>query len=218
VDARSTGETLDELGDDAIVAQQSQPHSPRPRAQVAIETRSVVISPEAELGGEPPPPEPSPSGRQQLSTEPSLMLRDRRIGEELQSLRPAEVPQRRQWSTSVIWVSAAILAFGLGGLLALLGRARHDAAQPPLAQESFVTAVPATRPPPSAAPAEPAILPEPAPTSSDPPVEPSAQAARARASNPAKPARPKVPREAATPPPPPQPPAAQPKSEIPPGI
>src|SRR5262245_45687558 len=70
---RPSADTLDELSDDAIVAQQSQPHSPKPRAQVAMESRSVVIAPDAELGGAPPPPEVK-QPRHQLSTEPTLVI------------------------------------------------------------------------------------------------------------------------------------------------
>jgi hypothetical protein len=214
---RATGELLDELGDDAIVAQQSQPHSPKPRAQVAMETRSVVIAPDAELGSEPQPPE-VPATRQPLSTEPTLVIRDRKIVEELQSLRPPELPQRRHWSTTVIWVSAALLAFGVGGLLALLSRGRRDAAEPTAAQESFVTPAPAPRQTGGAGPGVSVAGrdPEPAPSSSEAlsAAGPSAQPApRARTVGASKQSRPKPAREAPGPLP-----AAQPKGEIPTGI
>ena len=48
-------EQLEELGDDAIIAQQQGAHIPKPRAQVTEEARSVVISDHPLQGSRPPP-------------------------------------------------------------------------------------------------------------------------------------------------------------------
>jgi hypothetical protein len=112
-------EELEELDDDAIVAQQSAAHAPPTRAQVIVEDRSVVV---ADL-----PPEIDPSevmATRQLnampgSRDPTVVLR-----------RPVpKPPTRPNWLIWGIWIFAGLLAFAFGGLLALLsarGEAPHE--------------------------------------------------------------------------------------------
>ncbi len=101
---------LEELEDDAILAQQSVTHAPQPRAHVAIEQRSVVV---LDLPAEIDPSEVMAT--RQLSAmpgsrDPTMLIR-----------RPAPAqPKPTNWLVLSIWIVAGLLAFAFGGLLALL--------------------------------------------------------------------------------------------------
>jgi hypothetical protein len=103
-------EIIEELGDDAIIAQQTAAHAPRPRVLVTEEARSVVIS---------DPPRIAHSATfLKAAGEPTLFIRDRRKLHELSqrvALRRAQ-PARR----SPVWTFTALglVAFVLGGIVA----------------------------------------------------------------------------------------------------
>ncbi len=112
---------LEELGDDAIIAQQAQVHAPQPRAQVEDEKRSIVIS------DKPPPKEPSvppPAASRYRSGrgEATVVIRDRRKLEDMrqQILARQHEHQRRKDKRIYVWAGAALAAFLLGGVVALM--------------------------------------------------------------------------------------------------
>jgi hypothetical protein len=115
-------DVLEELGDDAIIAQQAAVHSPQPRAQVAIESRSIVIAEER-----PEPPKPSSTEgeptRELLpyavsSVDPTVVIRDRKF---INSLGPGPKKQKTSSVTKIaIWGGAGLVAFAIGGVLAVL--------------------------------------------------------------------------------------------------
>ncbi len=123
--ATAEHEALEELGDDAIIAQQAAVHTPGPRAHVEIETRSIVIAeerfpPEGRL-----PAEGEPT-RELLpyavsSMDPTVVIRDRKFINSLGSSPPSVRENRRRRAGRVLlWCGAGLLAFGVGGVLAVL--------------------------------------------------------------------------------------------------
>lgn len=152
-------EQLEELGDDAIVAQQLGAHAPKPRAQVTEEARSIVISehpaPGPNLGldspGAPKIPSDSRGKKRSERTEKTVVIRDRRQLEELrrEMAKRRPPPEPAPSKGLLLWVIVGAAAFLAGGLVALLAT-RDDssaaAAPPPVVS---------TAPPPSAAPAAP---------------------------------------------------------------
>jgi hypothetical protein len=117
-------EELEELGDDAIVAQQSAAHSPQPRVQVAIDQPSVMV---AEHPAEPDPSEVTATRQMNAlpgSADPTMLIR--------RPTYPAVSAPASQasWLPWVIWGIAGLLAFAFGGLLALLSARSGSEAAP----------------------------------------------------------------------------------------
>lgn len=118
-------EQLEELGDDAIIAQQQGAHAPKPRVQVTEEARSIVISNHPAPGSHPPsaPKIPTDSGGRKRSerTEKTVVIRDRRQIEELrremEKRRPRAAPAPSKGL--LLWVIVGVAAFLTGGLVAL---------------------------------------------------------------------------------------------------
>jgi hypothetical protein len=126
-------EQLEELGDDAIIAQQQGAHVPKPRAQVTEEARSIVISEHPAPGSNPPsapkiPAERSTKKRSER-TEKTVVIRDRRQIEELRRQMAKRRPPAAAPSSNglLLWVIVGIAAFLMGGLVALFAT-RDDAA------------------------------------------------------------------------------------------
>jgi hypothetical protein len=121
-------EVLEELDDDAIVAQQATAHSPAPRVQVNEEARTIVVS-------EPPPDSGDTARLPRMApgrNDPTLVLRAVRppiSASPLPSPRRARLPG---WVPWLIWGIAGLLAFGFGAFLALT-MAKKDAAPVPAA-------------------------------------------------------------------------------------
>jgi hypothetical protein len=123
---------LEELGDDVIIAQQSVAHAPPPAAHVEDEKRSVVIS-DTPPGGAAPLPTPAPAapaqspsrGRTRGRAEATVVIRDRRKLEQMRKeIRESQRAHRRRSSKPprpyLVWGGAALAAFVLGGLVALV--------------------------------------------------------------------------------------------------
>ncbi len=119
---------LDELSDDLIIAQESRAHAPQPRVHVDIDPRTVVIAGDAEqkateAGSAPPVRSLAPFT---FATEPTLVIKHRRSAHPQASSRPPAVssraPARRDQRVVIaaMCLVAALLAFSLGGALALL--------------------------------------------------------------------------------------------------
>lgn len=122
---------LEELGDDAIIAQQAVVHAPRPRANVAEESRSVVITDHHRSGSEPPRAPRKSSG------EATLVIRDRRALDDLRSQIERGRNKANQRRRPLYWWGAlGLAAFVLGGVVAFLatdGRAEGQTAVVPAA-------------------------------------------------------------------------------------
>ena len=135
-------EQLEELGDDAIIAQQQGAHAPKPRAQVTEEARSIVISDHPPGGANPPTSAKIPSDRPKKRserTEKTVVIRDRRQIDELRremAKRKPSKPPPQPGNGLLLWVIVGVAAFLTGGLVALFAT-RNDAA-------SAATAKPAT--------------------------------------------------------------------------
>jgi hypothetical protein len=154
-------EQLEELGDDAIIAQQQGAHVPKPRAQVTEEARSIVISEHPAPGLSPPsapkiPVKPQ-SRKRSERTEKTVVIRDRRQIEELrremEKRKPVATPSPSQGQGLMLWVIVGVAAFLTGGLVALL--ATRDEGDVPAAPAPTVSAAGST-PAPSVAPVAPA--------------------------------------------------------------
>jgi hypothetical protein len=148
-------EQLEELGDDAIIAQQQGAHVPKPRVQVTEEARSIVISEHPGPASRPPSapkiPGDSSSKKRSDRTEKTVVIRDRRQIEELRremaKRRPAPPPGASKGI--LLWVIVGVAAFLTGGLVALFATREDSGAA--VAPAPTVSA----SPPPSAAPAAP---------------------------------------------------------------
>lgn len=158
-------EQLEELGDDAIIAQQRGAHAPQPRAQVTEEARSIVISEHPTPGSHPPsgPKIPVDRGARKRSerTEKTVVIRDRRQIEELrrEMAKRKPVPKPEPKKGLLLWVIVGAAAFLIGGLVALF--ATRDAST---AAATAAPALSAEAPLPSAAPT---AVPEPPSVSID---------------------------------------------------
>ena len=151
-------EHLEELGDDAIIAQQQGAHVPKPRVQVTEEARSIVISEHPSPGESPPSaskiPAKAPSRKRSERTEKTVVIRDRRQLEELRR----EMAKRKPGAAAappprrgvLLWVIVGVAAFLTGGLVALFAT-RDDAGAP----ATTAPTVSAEKPAPSVAPAVP---------------------------------------------------------------
>lgn len=128
-------EHLEELGDDAIIAQQQAAHAPKPRAQVTEEARSVVISDHPTPGSHPPSAPKIPHGssgkKRSDRTEKTVVIRDRRQVEELRRQMAARKPRPKPAAPApgglLLWVIVGVAAFVTGGLVALFAT-RDDGA------------------------------------------------------------------------------------------
>jgi hypothetical protein len=149
-------EQLEELGDDAIIAQQQGAHVPKPRVQVTEEARSIVISEHPAPGSIPAsaPKIPGKAGSRKRSerTEKTVVIRDRRQIEELRremaKRKPVAAPPPRQGV--LLWVIVGVAAFLTGGLVALFAT-REDEGVPATTAPAVSAEVPA----PSVAPVTP---------------------------------------------------------------
>jgi len=105
-------EELEELGDEAIIAQQTAAHAPQPRTNVAEESRSVVIT-------EPPPGAPP---TRKSNSEATLVIRDRRALDEMRQkiLRRQQERQAQRRHSLYLWSALGLVAFVLGGIVAFL--------------------------------------------------------------------------------------------------
>lgn len=119
---------LDELGDDAIIAQETTAHPPQRRANVLIEQPSVVVSD--------PAPLVPPLTRRRGSTDKTVVIRDRRAVEEIRRKVREDRDRhlrKKKLITVSIWLAAGVIAFGLGGVFALLAsRGEPEAAGAPV--------------------------------------------------------------------------------------
>lgn len=127
-------EQLEELGDDAIIAQQQGAHAPAPRAQVTEEARSVVIADHPPQGGGigavAAVPAEATAKRRSERTEKTVVIRDRRQIEELRremAKRKALYAAPPPGKGLLLWVIVGLAAFLTGGLVALFAT-RDDAA------------------------------------------------------------------------------------------
>ena len=119
-------EQLEELGDDAIIAQQRGAHAPAPRAQVTEDARSVVISDHPAQGfGAPAAAAASagaPARKRSERTEKTVVIRDRRQIEELRREMAKRKPRLEAPPPTrglLLWVIVGVAAFLTGGLVAL---------------------------------------------------------------------------------------------------
>jgi hypothetical protein len=122
-------DSLDELSDDLIIAQESRAHAPQPRVHVDIDPRTVVIASDAEQRASDPGKQAPPVRSLApftFATEPTLVIKTRRSTHPQASSRPpvanSRAPARRdqRMVIAVMCLVAALLAFSLGGALALL--------------------------------------------------------------------------------------------------
>jgi len=130
-------EQLEELGDDAIIAQQQAAHAPRPRAQVTEEARSIVISDHPAPGSSPPaePRIPGDPGKRRRSerTEKTVVIRDRRQLDELRRQMAQHKPPAPPEPSNkglLLWVIVGVAAFLTGGLVALYATRQQETAVP----------------------------------------------------------------------------------------
>ncbi len=144
---------LEELGDDAIIAQQTEAHAPKPRTNVANEARSVVIT------DHPVRPDTQPPSRShpRSSGEATLVIRDRR---DLDAIRKGIA--KRQFEKGgggqpvlYTWVALGLAAFVLGGLFAFLATDSRAGTADPAPNEALsgapvVSPAPALTQPPRA--------------------------------------------------------------------
>lgn len=115
-------EELEELGDDAIIAQQTEAHLPQKRIVVADESRSVVISEEA--------PASRPLRKYRVERgEPTLVIRDRNSLEDFRKkLAEKQRKYRNKRRAPYLWAGVALAAFAMGGVLTLVLMRGEDTA------------------------------------------------------------------------------------------
>lgn len=115
-------ETLEELDleDAAVISHQSEVHRPARREAVQVDEPSIVVAPE---------PAPRESGARHATTrrgrralEPTLLIRDRRQADELrlEMERRVRAIKRERLRSTLTWLVFGVVAFGLGGLVAVL--------------------------------------------------------------------------------------------------
>lgn len=148
-------EQLEELGDDAIIAQQQAAHAPQPRVQVTEEARSVVISEHSNPPNDARASAPGSGKKRSDRTEKTVVIRDRRQVDELRRQMAARKPKPAPPASSgmLLWVVVGVAAFVLGGIVALFAT-REDAAAS-AAPSPTVSAPAAPSAAPVVAPAEP---------------------------------------------------------------
>jgi hypothetical protein len=150
-------EELEELGDEAIIAQQSVAHAPPAAAQVEEEKRSVVISDKPPVGGAAASGSQRPKSRGRGDA--TVVIRDRRKLEEMRreiresqrayAKRPSRPPRNY-----LFWGGAALAAFLVGGAVALaLGAASSGPELAPLQVDPVAAEREKAKAAPEAAPA-----------------------------------------------------------------
>ncbi len=121
-------EQLEELGDDAIIAQQQGAHAPQPRVLVNEDARSVVIAETL------PPRTRSPAAgetKRRERTEKTVVIRERRQIDELRREMARRKPKPPPESKGMLlWVVVGVAAFVTGGIIALLATREDEAAAP----------------------------------------------------------------------------------------
>ncbi len=142
-DTPSNLQELEELGAEAIIAQQTGAHLPQRRVQVAEEQRSVVI---AEPSAEQPAAAPALKPFRHERGEKTIVIRDRR---ELDAARQKLVArQKRPPRTRALFYTLLAVAIVAGVAVGVFGVAAWRGATPRLAQtlpsstESAVVAAP----------------------------------------------------------------------------
>ena len=121
-------EDLEELGDDAIIAQQTEAHAPQPRAIVSEESRSVVITDHPRRRDtQPPSGLGRSSGLPRATGEATLVIRDRRALDELRKdIVTRQARKQRGGNRSLyLWGALGLVAFVLGGIVAFLATDSH---------------------------------------------------------------------------------------------
>jgi len=127
-------EDLEELGDDAIIAQQTDAHTPQPRANVSEESRSVVITDHPQRRDTEPPRAARSShagAPPKSSVEATLVIRDRRALDDLRT----QIERNRHKKGNArrrplyVWGALGLAAFVLGGIVAFLATDGHADAQ-----------------------------------------------------------------------------------------
>ena len=119
---------LEELGDDAIISQQTAAHAPKPRAKVADEARSVVIKDESRPGQQVRRAAPK------SSAEATVVIRDRRALHELRASIKGGSQKAKRRRALYRWAGLGLAAFVLGGVVAFLASDTHSDQSPPLAR------------------------------------------------------------------------------------
>jgi hypothetical protein len=129
-------EELD-LDDAALVSQQSAAHAPLPRENVDVAQPSIVLAEDLHDG---PPQSARVRRKGKRSMEATLVIRDRRQIDELQRLRQQQVKKERgsRSRTVLVWGFLGLLAFGLGGTIALFAaKSRGAEAKAAPAEQGF---------------------------------------------------------------------------------
>jgi len=147
-------EQLEELGDDAIIAQQQGAHAPKPRAQVTEDARSIVISDHPPEGSNSPASPKIPADRavkkRSERTEKTVVIRDRRQIDELRREMAKRKPKPALASNQglLLWAIVGVAAFLMGGLVALLATrssgASDAAAKPAVSEVAVPSPAPVT--------------------------------------------------------------------------
>ncbi|HYQ47056.1 MAG TPA: hypothetical protein VER11_34035 [Polyangiaceae bacterium] len=111
---------IEELGDEAIISQQTAAHTPQPRANVSEEARSVVIT-------EHPPARPDVEPPRKSTTEATLVIRDRRALDDMRQkiLRRQQEKRAHSRKALYLWGALGLAAFVLGGIVAFLATDTH---------------------------------------------------------------------------------------------
>ena len=141
----SDDEPLEEIEDDAIVAQQAAAHAPAPRVPIAQDARTIVVDEGAAPAGDTTRLRAIP----RRPMDPTLVVRAVRppVFHAAPPSLPMPAPPARgtpSWLPWVIWVCAGVVALLLAGVLALVAN-RRDAqptvqpAPPPSAAKPIVT-------------------------------------------------------------------------------
>ncbi|MBI3202548.1 MAG: hypothetical protein HYZ29_13490 [Myxococcales bacterium] len=141
----SDDEPLEEIEDDAIVAQQAAAHAPAPRVPIAQDARTIVVDEGAATAGDTTRLRAIP----RRPMDPTLVVRAVRypVVPSAPPGPPVPAPPARgtpSWLPWVIWGCAGIVALVLGGVLAVVAN-RRDAqpavspTPPPSAAKPVVT-------------------------------------------------------------------------------
>jgi hypothetical protein len=109
---------IEELGDEAIISQQTAAHALKPRAIVSDEARSVVITEHPARRDTQPPRNPPPKS----SAEATLVIRDRRALDEMRQkiVRRQKQKQAHGRRALYLWSALGLAAFLLGAIVAFL--------------------------------------------------------------------------------------------------
>lgn len=131
--AHDNEEGLEELDldDAAVISHQSELHLPARRQAVQVDEPSVVVADDPEPNIHESGPRQATTRRSRRALEPTLMIRDRRAASELRDEMERRVRElkQQQLRSTLMWVAAGLVAFGLGGLLALVVAKRQASAR-----------------------------------------------------------------------------------------